>query len=166
MKPRKLWMLLLLACLLLALAGCLPGDGEGWTVWGVIFVVFGGLLSMEVQAHVNAAGRAKMYGTSEEEELVGSLLPYSRTIKWVWKKLHGEEESRAIKRVPTSALSPIRLSPESISVIQERFPDDEELAALVAQLSDAASEEEYAEALSQVEEHIGARLEQDGPQEG
>ena len=138
MKPRKL-LLLLLACLLLALAG---SDGEGWSRWEVIGFV---LLCIAIRV-LGAA-------------VLGSLTIASKKPADIAIAQADEGDSSVESRIP------IRLSPESISAIQERFADDEELAALVAQLGDA-SEEEYEEVLSQVEEHIGSRLEQDGPQEG
>jgi hypothetical protein len=42
-------------------------------------------------------------------------------------------------------------------MIQERFGDDEELAALLAQLAEV-EEEDYREVLSQVEQHIRSKL--------
>jgi hypothetical protein len=134
----------------------------------LIFAVLGGLLTIEVDSRLDAAIRAKMYGTSEEEELSGNFLPITSTVKWVWKKLHGDAESRerkgdsrlasVLNKVESEGEKSVRrLSPESIAMIQEQFGDDEELAALLAQLGEV-QEEEYGEVLDRVEGHIASKL--------
>jgi hypothetical protein len=136
----------------------------------LIFAVLGALVAGEVRSRINAEIRAKMYGTPEEEELSAGIwpTPITSTIKWVWKKLHGDAESR--ERKGDSRLASIlnkvesegeksarRLSPESLAMIQEQFGDDEELAALLAQLGEV-QEEEYGEVLDRVEGHIASKL--------
>ena len=134
----------------------------------IIVVVLGGLLSGELHSRVDAAGRAAMKGTTEEEEFSPSLLqaPITNAVQWVWKKLKSAAESfekegdsslASVLNTLEGAGKDVQLSPEQIAMIQERFGDDEELAALLAQLAEV-EEEDYREVLSQVEQHIRSKL--------
>ena len=111
--------------------------------------------------------RRGVYGRAQQKDKPPfTSQPVTYMLQFVWKKLKAAAESRAQKG--DSSLESIldtleksgegiQLSPEQISMIQERFADDEELARLLAQLGDAP-EEAYGEILSQVEQHIRSKL--------
>jgi ribosomal protein S28E/S33 len=126
----------------------------------IILGVIGGLIAAEISG--------KMRGAVDPQWKRGKRGTPLAAVETMWRDLSASAQSRAKEGDSSlvSLLSTIesgakksadRLNPEQIAMIQERFGDDEELLALLAQLGEV-EEEDYEAVLSQVAQHIRSRL--------
>jgi len=127
----------------------------------ILLALLGGFIGGEVNAAIRR--------TINPQWTPGKWDTPIAAIETIWNSLVGTAQSRA-KEGDSRLASVIntlesgaeqvagRLDPNQIAAIQKRFADDEELAALLAQLADVEEEEDYRKVLSQVERHIQSRL--------